>query len=146
MKIINGTQNIFDLDCDAVCVTTNGMTRRDGTAVMGAGIAKEADIRYKLAVSLGQKLAETGNHCYDMGVHDGRHVITFPTKNDWRDDSDLELIKQSCKELVELADSLELTNVLLPPVGCGCGRLSHETVFPVVAELLDDRFIWYVRK
>ena len=69
MKTAKGFANIFDLGDDAICVTTNGMIKNDGLAVMGAGIAKEADNRYKLARTFGQKLRETGNHVFDMGVN-----------------------------------------------------------------------------
>lgn len=69
MKTAKGFANIFDLGGDAICVTTNGMIKNDGLAVMGAGIAKEADNKYKIARTLGQKLRETGNHVFDMGVN-----------------------------------------------------------------------------
>lgn len=132
--------NIFDEKADAVCVTTNGIVCRTG-AVMGAGIAKEANMRYNLSASLGKKLKETGNHVYDMGVFDNKHVITFPTKNDWRDPSDIALIKQSCIELITLADANNWKEILLPPVGCGCGGLNFEKdVKPVIGAILDDRF------
>lgn len=145
MQILKGHDNIFDLPCDAVCVTTNGVVKRDGSAVMGAGIAREADQRYHLARTLGGLLASSGNHCFDLGIRDNRHVISFPTKHDWRDDSDPDLIRQSCKELVEIADQNALGRILLPPVGCGCGKLSWDTVSRILSESLDNRFIVYFR-
>ena len=133
--------NIFDASTDAVCVTTNGVICRTG-AVMGAGIAKEANARYHLSGILAEKLRMSGNHVYDLGVYDNKHILSFPTKNHWRDPSDIELIEQSCLELVALANANNWTEVLLPPVGCGCGGLNFQTqVAPVLEEILDDRFV-----
>lgn len=77
--IIKHTKNIFDEQGDAVCITTNGIVKTNGEAVMGAGIAKEANIRYNLARELGTKLRNGGNHCYIIGRSD-KAVISFPTK------------------------------------------------------------------
>lgn len=145
MRIVTGTANIFDIKCDAVCVTTNGIVKSNGEAVMGAGIAKEADARYNLAASLGKNLHMNGNHCYHMGSYDDKDIITFPTKNHWKDDSSLELIIQSCKELVSLTDVCGYSTVYLPPVGCGCGKLDWNTVEQAISPYLDDRFVIYMR-
>lgn len=133
--------NIFDASADAVCVTTNGVICRTG-AVMGAGIAKEANMRYHLSNSLAAKLKAGGNHVYDLGIYDNKHILSFPTKNHWRDASDIDLIKKSCKELVDLANTNNWSEVLLPPVGCGCGGLDFNTqVKPVLEAIFDDRFV-----
>ena len=140
------TSDIFNETADAICITTNGIINRFGNAVMGAGIAKQAKMRcLGIDNALGKKLASTGNHVYDMGVYSNngnKHIVTFPTKNHWKDNSDIELIKQSCHELVALADTNNWTTVMLPPVGCGLGGLDFNTqVKPVISELLDDRFV-----
>lgn len=138
---IESRGNIFDEMADAVCVTTNGVVCSTG-AVMGAGIAKEADMRYNLKAALGQKLKMHGNHVYDMGSFDSKHIVTFPTKHNWRYKSDIALIKQSCYELVSLANGNNWKEVLLPPVGCGCGGLDFEKdIKPVIGSILDDRFV-----
>lgn len=138
---IEKRNNIFDECADAVCVTTNGIVCRTG-AVMGAGIAKEANTRYRLSYKLGQMLNKSGNHTYDLGIYDNKHVVSFPTKNHWRDSSDIRLIEQSCRELVTLTNKNNWTEVLLPPVGCGCGGLDfNKQVKPVIESILDDRFV-----
>ena len=38
--------DIWKVKADWICVTTNGKIRADGRAVMGAGIAKDAKIRF----------------------------------------------------------------------------------------------------
>lgn len=70
------TKNIFDEQGDAVCVTTNGIVKANGEAVMGAGIAKEAN-RYNLARELGTRLRAGGNHCYMIGRSDKAIFMTL---------------------------------------------------------------------
>ena len=53
---------------------------------------------------------------------------------------DIEIIKQSAYQLVELADSNPWNTIVLPRPGCGAGELSWEQVEPVLANILDDRF------
>ena len=149
MKILHTTADVFTLPTtpsEGVIVTTNGIIRNDGNAVMGRGIALTADKKFHLAKKLGKQLKEYGNHVFDMGVYNNFHVITFPTKVHWRDDSPLWLIEQSCKELALLADNLHLTTVYCVPPGCANGHLDWETqVKPVCQRLLDDRFIMVFR-
>lgn len=158
MKILNieADKSIFDIIPDnqsAVCVTTNGVVKSNGCAVMGAGIAKECKDRFPIIqVWLGQKLKYTGNHAYyftDPTLSDNvKHIITFPTKHHWKENSDIELIKQSCMEATEIMDTCKhiLTKCYLPKPGCSNGHLDWDTlVKPVISELLDDRFIVVVR-
>lgn len=156
MQILHTKSNIFDLPENknqAVCVTTNGIVKKDGNAVMGAGIAKETDTRFHIAPLLGEYLRKYGNRTFYMGCY--RHektdnsfaIITFPTKNNWRDNSDLTLIKQSAENLVRICTNRNITKCYLPPVGCGCGNLDWESqVRPVLEKILDDRFIITFRK
>lgn len=93
MRILYDAGDIFTLPKsthEAVCVTTNGMVKKNGHAVMGAGIAKHANISFAgLAFELGKLLTAHGNQVYDMGVYrdsfTGRRtrIITFPTKHEW---------------------------------------------------------------
>lgn len=139
MKELRG--NIFDLTADAICITTNGIIKKNQEAVMGAGIALSAKNKYpNLPLSLAVKLRAGGNHVYHIPQKDGVNIVTFPTKNHWRDDSDTALIKQSCKELVELTNKKGWTNVLLPRPGCSNGKLEWEDVKLIIEPLLDDRF------
>lgn len=153
MKILRTTRDIFTIPngpTTAVCVTTNGMTKKDGSAVMGAGIAKQANLLFNLAPRLGGFLRVYGNRVFDMGyfyLRDHKyHVITFPTKHDWRDDSNIDLIMASCYQLVELCNKRGYTDVYLTPPGCANGHLDWEKqVRPVVAHILDDRFTVVIR-
>lgn len=152
MRILHNPGDIFALPettSEAVCVTTNGIVKRDGMAVMGAGIAKQANQSFdKLALKLGYYLTKYGNRVFDMGVYKNTRtgimtrIITFPTKYDWRNDSDIELIKTSALQLVELCDKRNITTCYLPCPGCSNGGLDWERqVRPLLEPILDDRFV-----
>lgn len=142
--------NIWNMPTDnnsAICVTTNGIVKRDGSAVMGAGIAKQARDLYHVDRILGDKLRANGNHVYDLGVHQStsRHsftMLSFPTKHDWRDMSDPILIQQSARELITLANQRQFTHIYLTKPGCALGGLDWESqVKPMLECILDDRFV-----
>jgi hypothetical protein len=134
--------NMWKIDCDAICVTTNGIIKKDGTAVMGAGVAHQAKIRYpSLPRELATALRLTGNHVYHIPQSDCTNIITFPTKHNWKDDSDIALIEQSCKELVVLTDKSRWNKIVLTRPGCANGKLDWSIVKPILEKHLDDRFI-----
>lgn len=149
--------NIWFSGADAICITTNGIVKKTGEAVMGKGIAAEAAQLYPfLPGLLGNNLTLTGNHCYDfyMTPRLGQTswippnvIITFPTKNDWKDNSDKMLILQSSIELFKLTqEHTEWKRVAIPRPGCGLGKLNwEEDVKPILNHIfLEDKFeIWF---
>ena len=155
MKEIRYDGNLFLLPDgpEAAAVTTNGIVKSDGRAVMGAGIAKYARDNFTdIDALLGRFLTLYGNHAYFMGSFHDQHraaagkpapvfVVTMPTKNDWRDGSDLELIRRSAIELMGIAARNNLRRVYLPAPGCSLGRLDYKTqARPAISSILDDRF------
>jgi len=121
------------------CITTNGMLTKQGLAIMGKGIALEARLRHPdLPYILGQLIKEKGNHVYFLKIG----YFSFPTKNDWKNNSSLELIERSCIELIDLVNDpwYQITEVVLPKPGCGNGGLDWKVVKPILEKYLDDRF------
>lgn len=136
---------------DARCITTNGVTRpSDGAAAMGKGCALEARRNYPgVDHYLGLLLNANGNHVYVI-MEEAKEprpsgtwfLVSFPTKHHWRDKSDLNLIRQSCAELMTLADEHpNWKTILLPRPGCGAGGLAWPTVRKAITPLLDDRVV-----
>lgn len=140
--------DLWVLKGDLVCITTNGAVNKGGNNVMGAGCALEARTRYPgIERKIGTSLA-TGRlaflylgRCYDVfGM--GRELAAFPTKFHWKGKSDLALIEQSARELMEfLSGAKTFEQVLLPRPGCGLGGLNWNTVQPLLASILDDRVV-----
>lgn len=151
MKVMKTSKDIFTLpasESEAVCITTNGIIKTNGRAVMGAGIARQANQKYHLDEELARHLQIAGNtpHLFTQrGIRNCR-LISFPTKHDWRDSSNLNLIRTSAKHLVNIVNQQNLTRCYLVPPGCGLGNLDWDVqVKPVLEPLFDDRFVIVLR-
>jgi hypothetical protein len=122
-----------------ICITTNGTLNKQGYLVMGKGIALEAKKRYKdIPETLGAEVELFGNEVTYIGKY---KMFFLPTKDNWRDKSDINLIKRSCLELSSLVTDMGLSKVYIPMVGCGCGGLDWKRVKEEIGGLLDNRFI-----
>lgn len=121
-----------------VCITTNGIIKKDGELVMGAGIALQAKNRFpELPRKLAELVGKYGNRVFYLSTV---RVFSFPTKDHWRDKSELGLIEQSSKQLVEICDRTGINQVYLPKPGCANGGLSWDDVNQLISQILDDRF------
>ena len=71
MLELRGNYDIFGLpkNGEAMCVTTNGIVKEDGHAVMGAGIAKQANQILHLSEKLGSYLKQYGNRAFNLGQY-----------------------------------------------------------------------------
>lgn len=121
-------------------ITTNGFVKNNGDAVMGAGCAREAMIRYPgLPATLGRRLKKYGNHLF---YFEANNLITFPVKDVWWREASVELIARSAIELdtwIQETDSK--VTVYLPRPGCGNGKLTWNMVKPVIEPVLSDQVI-----
>lgn len=131
-----------------VVVPTNGETKANGEAVMGAGVAREAARRFPaLPKLLGSALRREGNKVYLWHFDTSFVLVTFPTKDEWSKRSSTDLIVASAHKLVELAIEHGAKTVVLPRVGTGCGGLGWAVVKSRIQDvLLDDvdTQLWFV--
>jgi len=130
------------------CITTNGFVKNNGNAVMGRGIALEIQKYFpNIPATLGNAIKLHGNHTHLIRITDnfGPHsngtckaIYSFPVKHNWWEEADIDLIKRSCRELLDYL--LPFDRILLPRPGCGNGKLDWQTqVKPVIEPILDDR-------
>ena len=121
-----------------IAITTNGSVTRDGRAIFGRGVAKQAALRFAgLAEILGRRLSEQGNHVYDLG----NGIVTFPVEETPWSQPDLRIIARSAEELRRLADRSGWERIVVPRPGCGGGGLSWQDVRPLLETCLDHRFL-----
>lgn len=131
---------------EAVCVTTNGIVSpKTGRAIMGAGVAKFVRDNFPgIDTRLAKLLERYGNRVFNLGVYSYQgktyRIISFPTKQHWRNASEPQLIQTSAEQLVSLADKFQLSKVYLPAPGCSNGGLEWCDVSPLLS-CLDSRFI-----
>lgn len=137
--MIEVQQDLWSVEADVHCVTTNGTVTPTGLNVMGGGCAREAAMRYPDApLALGGLIREHGNHVYLLAPG----LVAFPTKEDVRNPSTVERVSDSVYQLVSLADLYGWQRVALPRPGCGLGGLSWENdVRDWITRRLDGRFI-----
>ena len=119
-----------------IIITTNGTIKRDGTCVMGRGIAEQAKDRYpELPKLLGDYIGKFGNKIMPWW---NKSLITFPVKHNWWEDADLKLIEKSCQELAEFLGPSP--GAMVRP-GCGNGGLSWSTVKPILEKYFSDNIL-----
>lgn len=144
MKEING--DIWEADLNLICVTTNGMVDTKGKAIMGKGIAKQAADRCpRIKEVIGSHILHFGNtpRLYrNYPLLKERYIITLPTKNHWRDCSDINLIEKSITAVLKIVDdNPNFRRIGMTRPGCGNGGLNWNIVKSFIKPLLDDRFI-----
>lgn len=136
------TGNLWDFSArgEWIAITTNGIIKANGHAVMGAGLAKQAATRYpELPSWLGERLTRFGNrpHCFRS-----IRLISFPTKDNWNQPSSLQLITDSLHAIRTILDHEHIARLYCPRPGCGLGQLEWTVVKETIAPFVDDRFIF----
>lgn len=129
---------------NAICITTNGIVKDNGALVMGAGIAKEAlDMFPGIQFKLGEIVRKYGNIPAICGIKNGTRIVSFPTKNDFKDPSDIFLIKKSAQMIARITTDQNWGYVAIPRPGCGCGKLEWDDVKKILNPIFDNRFTIY---
>lgn len=137
--MIEVEQDLWSVEADVRCITTNGTVNAYNKNIMGAGCAKEAADKFPgLPLHLGWLISQHGNHVYLLQPG----LVSFPTKEDVRNPSTFSRVQDSTHELLTLAKLYGWKKIALPRPGCGLGGLDYEkNVRPMLNGLLDDRFI-----
>ena len=137
--MIESNINIWESQSDFKCVTTNSVLKKDGSLVMGKGIALEASLKYKnLPKELGFLVQKYGNNPF---IFFNYGIISFPTKHHWKDNSDINLIERSAKIISAFAKIYDIKTISLTRPGCGNGHLKWFDVAPILEKYFDNRFI-----
>jgi len=127
---------------DAICLTTNGVVKKNGCCVMGAGNARQARDKFSgIDKKLGDLIKENGNIVQIVWEIESTFILSFPVKHNWWEKADIDLVESSTKQLVELTDKMGWEKVILPRPGCHNGKLKWlSEVKPILRKYLDDRF------
>lgn len=157
MKEIKG--NIWDYhDLGfTICIPTNGYVKKNGCAVMGGGLALQANRRYpgfskKLGALIGHPTTTLCRNVWETVWEVHERVLVFPVKRDfgdfvegnvvlhmakrfeigdlvpgWALKAELSIISESLKKLDTFRKDRKRDVVVIPRVGCGAGELDWET-------------------
>lgn len=109
--------------------------------VMGAGLAKEFKNRYPTMFEeykekcINGELREGNLHLFKTNEH---WILNFPTKNDYRDLSTIELIEKGLIDLRDNYKSMGIESITFPKIGSGLGGLDWQNqVLPMIHKRLD---------
>jgi len=113
--------------------------------VMGSGIAKEFKSRYPEMFVEYAKLCRKGTiHVGEVWVwHETdtskpNFIVNFPTKDDWRNPSELLWIAVGLADLKKHVIMSQIASLAMPALGCNLGGLNFTDVRKVVEDILGD--------
>lgn len=127
VEVVSG--DLFEADVDAITNAVNCV------GVMGRGIAlafknrfPDNFIAYKQACDDGT-LRPGSVFVFDCGESEHpRYIVNFPTKDHWRNSSNLADIEAGLRALSDEIDRLGIRSIALPALGCGLRGLDWERV------------------
>lgn len=134
IEIVKG--NIFESDSQTIVNAVNCV------GVMGGGIALEFKNRYpemflKYRDICSKKLLSPGK--LHLWKSDTKWILNFPTKNHFRNPSEIEFIEEGLKKFVDTYEEKGITSISFPLLGSGLGGLDWETeVKPLMFKYLSD--------
>jgi O-acetyl-ADP-ribose deacetylase (regulator of RNase III) len=120
-------------DVDAVVNAVNCV------GVMGKGIALQFKHRWPANFGAYATACQAGQvrpgrmFIYDLGgLVQPHHIINFPTKDHWREESRIQFINAGLVDLVAQVRRLGIRSIAIPPLGCGNGGLRWADVRPLI--------------
>lgn len=135
VKIERG-KTIFESSAQTLVNTINCV------GVMGKGLALEFKNRYPAMFDKYKSFCDKG--VFKPGVlwiykaEDGKWVLNFPTKIDWRNPSELSYIEEGLKKFVEIWKEKGITSIAFPLLGCTNGGLDPDVVIPLMEKYLNQ--------
>lgn len=123
--------DLFAIQADAIVNPVNCQ------GVMGNGIALEIKKQYPKSYRAYKAACEWGHLrpgvlLYVAGQGGERSVVHFPTKDHWRQPSQLEWIQAGLEDLRRHYAAWGLKSIAVPQLGCGLGKLNWEDVRPLI--------------
>ena len=135
IKIERG-KTIFESNAQTLVNTVNCV------GVMGKGLALEFKNRYPKMFDKYKSFCDKG--VFKPGVlwiykgDDGKWVLNFPTKIDWKEPSKIEYIEEGLTKFVEIWKDKGITSIGFPLLGCGNGGLNPDIVIALMQEYLNQ--------
>lgn len=129
------TGNIFEANTECLVNTVNC------EGYMGKGIAYQFKLKFPENNNDYVKACKSGKlhigsiHWY---FEDGILIVNFPTKDKWRERSQMHYIEVGLDQLVQLIIEKEIKSIALPPLGCGNGGLNWNDVKILIENKLES--------
>lgn len=147
---IDPKADIFEVPVEAIVIPVNTK------GVMGAGLALQAKTLYPdMYLDYRDKchrgFTKPGSVlAYAVKDNEKKHtfsyILSLATKDHWRDKSEYTYIKDGLASLKTCTISLGLRSIAIPPLGCGCGKLSKEIVYQLIRDVYLQEPFKYLRE
>lgn len=131
--------NLLDADVDALVNAVNTV------GVMGKGIAlafkQRFPANYQAYAAACQRGEVQTGHMFitdTQALLGPRWIVNFPTKQHWRDPSQLEWVRSGLQDLRRFLLEAHVASVALPALGAGLGGLSWPVVRAEIDQALGD--------
>lgn len=130
------TGNLFSSAAEALVNPVNCR------GVSGAGLAREFKRRFPENFILYERACRKGlvkvGEVFAVAIVGGKTIFNFPTKDDWREPSQLPWIVAGLADLRNKILDSGVRSVAVPALGCGLGGLVWADVFPAIELALVD--------
>lgn len=133
VKVVQG--DLFDSSAQTLVNTVNCV------GAMGKGIALEFKKRYPAMYKRYKELCEQGyikvGSLWLYKADDGKWILIFPTKIDWRNPSELDYVIQGLDKFIATYKERGITSIAFPMLGCNNGGLDKSLVLMIMREYLN---------
>lgn len=132
MTVVFSTNSIFDSGATAIVNAVNCV------GVMGGGLALAFKQRYPIMDLDYQEYCDRNMlrpgklHTYQPSLTNDPWIVNFPTKDHFKDPSELEYIESGMQQLAVMAVVRNWHSVAVPALGCGLGGLKWDDVLPII--------------
>jgi O-acetyl-ADP-ribose deacetylase (regulator of RNase III) len=137
--IEEGKGSLLDVNVEALVNTVNTV------GVMGKGVALQFKIAYPQMFKEYQKACKHGHvqigkmYVYHNNARGNpKLIINFPTKQHWKENSEMRYIREGLNSLIEEIKSNNVKSIALPPLGCGMGGLNWIEVLPLIHQAFKE--------
>lgn len=132
--------DLLQADSEALVNTVNCV------GVMGKGIALQFKRQYPEMFTAYESACRQGEltigkvHVYETTqLAAPKYIINFPTKQHWRNPSQMQYIEAGMQSLVQAVNRHHITSLALPQLGAGNGGLDWQLVEPRVIAILEKQ-------
>jgi O-acetyl-ADP-ribose deacetylase (regulator of RNase III) len=110
---------------------------------MGKGLAAQFKKRYPENFLIYKKACDEGRMFIGKMLttwdfDDACYIVNFPTKVNWRNNSEYDWIGLGLLDLKEVIDEVGFSSIAIPALGCGLGGLEWSKVREMIVKNLDE--------
>jgi O-acetyl-ADP-ribose deacetylase (regulator of RNase III) len=128
--IAESTGNILKSDIQTLVCPVNVV------GVMGAGLAMEFKLQYPAMYEAYRRFCWAGlferKGIFVYTVSPTRKILCLPTKRHWKYRSKIEWVDQALATIASDYEKYGITELAIPAVGCGKGKLEWEDVYSLI--------------